>query len=114
VSNWQSVQWARAPVPAAVLKSGLALLTTGSVPGVPAVAAEQVWAVKFPNEQVVAAPFRLYPELQVIWQTPPEASVDEQVPKLPFAGGDTEHALGVQVCAVRTPLEQDVEEPTRV
>jgi hypothetical protein len=114
VSSWQLVQLASALVPAAVLKLGLALLTTGSVPGVAPLAA-QVCGVKTPVEQDVTEPMRLKPELHANEQLPPEARMDEQLPRLPFAGADTAHGLAAHDCvAVKTPLAlQVVAEPTR-
>jgi hypothetical protein len=51
--------------------------------------------------------------LQESWQKDPEERTDEQFPRVPFTGGDTEHAFGAHDCvAVNVPFEQDVTEPT--
>jgi hypothetical protein len=115
VSFWQLVQWDRALVPAAVLKPGLALLTTGSVPGVAPAATHDCVEVKVPAEQEVELPTMLKPALHVIEQAVPEAMTELQLPKLPFVGALTAQGFGAHVCAVNTPVaEQEVVEPWRL
>jgi hypothetical protein len=78
--------------------------------------AVQVWFdVRTPREQLVTEPLRVKPELQATEQLVPDASVDGQLPRLPFAGAITVQALGVQdCCEVSTPSEQVVAAPLTV
>ena len=91
VSAVQLVQLLRAPVPSAVLKLGLALLVVIVPPGCAGAAAHDCTAVNTPLEQDVAEPTRLKPTLQENEQLLPEARVPGQLPRVPFAGGDTAH-----------------------
>jgi hypothetical protein len=68
--------------------------------------------VKFPAEQEVTVPVRMYPGLQVTWQLVPEGRFGEQVPSVPFVGADTEQELALHdCCCVSVPREQDVLDP---
>jgi hypothetical protein len=74
---------------------------------------EQDCRVAFPARQLVAAPISEKPEEQLNSQLLPEASVTEQLLRVPLAGAAREQLFGAQLCAdVRLPARHEMLAPT--